>query len=465
MKAAAAGFGGMAASGARGQGAAPENKPLRVAVIGCGDRGVRTLLPESCKEQIVALADPDPLRIEAALAQIRKTAPSADIARVRTFSDYRRLFDELGGELDAAMIATPNHQHAPPALLAIRRGIHVYVEKPLTHTIHEARLLRDEAKRVGVATQMGQHGHSNEGCRRLCEYIWAGAIGQVREVHAWTMRCNGLPSGWVSKQLPLPAGFDWDSWIGPAPYREFQDDLHPHNWHLWTDFGNGSIGNMGCHLFDPSYWALRLGSPAAVEVEDMEGGGGGTWPIRTRIRWDFAAREGMEPVKLYFWDGLASGMPYNEKTVQKRWRNVNERKWQNLPPLLLELESKHGRDFGKNGSLLVGDKGVIAVDEFGESARIVPEEAHRAFPVPAKELPRIKGTHQSDFFRACRGGAPACANFEYSAPLAEIALLGDIAMLAGAGRRVEWDAAAMRCANRPELDRHLKTTYRDGWTI
>ena len=466
LKTIAAGAGALATSNAPARNAAPAStQPLRVALIGCGGQGVGTLLPAACEERVVALADPDPVRIEAALAQVRKVAPSADPAAIRTFADYRTLFDRMGGELDAVVIATPNHQHAPPALIAMRRGIHVYVEKPLTHTIHEARLLRDEARRSGVATQMGQHGHSNEGCRRLCEYIWAGAIGQVHEVHCWTSRCDGLPDDKHSPALPLPDGLDWDAWIGPATPRNFHADLHPHGWHLWHEFGNGSVGNMGCHLIDPSYWALKLGSPEAVEVEEIEGGRGAVWPIHTRIRWDFPAREGMDPVSIYFYDGIARGLPYGEQTVEKRWRNTVKRDYQYLPPLLLELEKKHGVPFGRNGSLLVGDKGIMTIGEFGDGARIVPETAHRAFPLPDKILPRVVGTHRSDFFRACRGGVPASANFDYSAPLAEIALLGNIAILAGLKHRVEWDGAAMRCINRPELNRFLKPTYRDGWTL
>lgn len=465
IKTVTAGVGGLSVLSARGQAAAPAKKKVRVALIGCGGRGVGQLLAECCKEHVVALVDPDRHCIEAGLAVVRKTTPSADLAAIKTFADYRKLFDDMSKELDAVVIATPNHQHAPPALLAIRHGIHAYVEKPLTHTVFEARQLRDEAKKHGVVTQMGQHGHSNEGCRRLCEYIWAGAIGQVREVHYWASRCNGLPSGQRPPALPVPEGFDWDSWIGPAPFRDYHEGLHPHNWHNWTDFGNGSIGNMGCHLIDPSYWALKLQAPEAVEVEDMCGGGDGAWPVRTRIRWDFPARAGMDPVKVYFYDGLAAGQPYNPKTVGQRWTNVEKREWQNVPPLMLELEKKYARDFGRNGSLLVGDKGIMTIGEFGDGCRMVPEEAHRAFPVPDKILPRVKGTHQEDFFNACRNGTQACANFEYSAPLAEIALLGDIAMLAGFKRRVEWDGAAMRCTNLPELDRHLRPAYRKGWSI
>ena len=327
-----------------------------------------------------------------------------DVSKIRTFSNYHELFEKMGDQLDAAVIATSNHHHAPAALMAMKRGIHVYVEKPLTHTIQEARQLRDAAKKYGVVTQMGNHGHSNEGARRLCEYIWAGAIGQVREIHCWTNRCNGLPSGYKSPTLPLPAGMDWKSWIGPAPSRNFHDDLHPHNWHLWADFGNGSIGNMACHIIDPAYWALKLKDPVAVEVEYMMGGGNGTWPIGTRIRFDFPARGEFAPVSVYWNDGLKEGIEYSRKTVQKRWRCTNKLEHQNRPALAHELEKKYDRNFGKNGSLLVGDKGIMTIGEFGEACRIVPESAHRAFKMPPKQLPRVKGTHQDDFFRACHNG-------------------------------------------------------------
>jgi predicted dehydrogenase len=462
IKAAAAGVGGASAVSVCGQTSAAATKPLRVAVIGCGGRGT-TLLPEICKERVVALADPDRRQIAGALEAVRKAAPTADAAAVRTFSDYRKLFDELGKELDAVIIATPNHQHALPALLAIRRGIHVYVEKPLALTIGEARQLAEEAKRTGVVTQVGNHGHSSEGCRRLCEYIWAGAIGQVREVICWSDRANGLPGGGRPPVLPVPDGLDWEQWIGPAPFRDYHEGLHRHSWHRWCDFGNGSIGNMGSHIIDPAYWALKLGSPASVEVEEMCGGGGEFYPVSTRIRWDFPAREGMDPVKLTWYDGLAKGQAYGKQTIGTI--DCVVRAAQNRPPLLVELEKKYDRDFGDNGSLLVGDTGIMTMGPFGDGCRLVPEEAHRAYPKPAATLPRVKGTHQSDFFRACRGGAPACANFGYSVPLAEIVLLGDLAMRAGAGKRVEWDGPEMRCTKLPELNRHLKATYRDGWRI
>lgn len=460
VKATAAGIGGASALRLCGQSAAQVVKPLRVAMIGCGPRG-RVLLSEACKERVVALVDPDRRQIDSALGTLRGL--SAPTEGVKIFSDYRVLFEQMGKELDAVMIATPNHHHAPPALLAIRRGIHVYLEKPLTLTIAEARQVAEEARRHGVATQMGQHGHATEGTRRLCEYIWSGAIGPVREVYCWSDRANGLPGGSRPPVLPVPEGLDWEKWIGPATFREYHAGLHLHSWHRWCDFGNGSIGNMGSHIIDPVYWALKLGAPLSVEAEEVAGGSEEFYPVSTRIRWDFPAREGMPPVKLYWYDGLAKGQTYSKQTLGSI--DCVHREFTNRPPLVVELEKKHNRDFGSNGSILVGEKGVMTIGQHGDGCRMVPEEAHRAFPVPEKVLPRIKGTHQEDFFRACRGGTPASANFDYSEPLAEIVLLGVLAMRAGEGKRIDWDGPGMRCTNRPELDRFLKAACREGWKV
>jgi predicted dehydrogenase len=461
----AAGVGGLAASHVCGQTAPAEKKPLRVALIGCGLQGIGVHIPALCKERLVALADPDSRQIAKALKRVREVSPATDAAAVRTFGDYRQMFDAMGKELDAVLIATPNHQHALPALLAIRRGIHVYVEKPLAHTIAEARQLAEEARKAGVVTQMGNQGQSSEGARLLCEYVAAGAIGQVREVYCWTDRANGFPSGTARPPArPVPGGLDWDQWIGPAPFRDYYEGLHPHDWHSWCDFGNGTIGNMGCHIINHAYWALKLGKPAAVELEEVNGGSDDYWPLGTRIRWDFPAREGLAPVKLYWHDGLAKGKPFNKQTVDGTYKHVARDAW-NLPPIRAELEKRYGRELPEEGSLLIGDKGCMAMGRHGDGCRMIPEEAHRAFPKPAKTLPRVKGTHQEDFFRACRGGAPASANFEHAGPLAELVLLGNLAVRAGAGRRIEWDGPAMRCTNLPELDRYLKTACRDAWQI
>ena len=465
LKTALAGGGGLFALRTLGKdGPAPAPAPqvrLRVAVIGCGVKGLSSHIPAVCAERLVALVDPDENQLAKALQRARESDPALDASKIRTFSDYRKLYDAMGKELDAVVIATPNHQHARPALQAMQRGIHAYVEKPMAHTVSEVRALAEAARRYKVVTQMGQQGHSGEGCRRLCEYLWGGAIGQVREVHCWSDRANGGVTGRLPGK-PVPAGLDWDSWIGPAPYRDYHDELHPHDWHSWFDFGNGSLGNMGCHVLDPAYWALKLRHPAAIEVEELVGGSGERYPMGTRIRWDFAARGDLAPVRVYWHDGLVRGRLNDAGAVDPKSDCV-VRAAQNRPALVAELEKKYGRNLGANGCLYVGDSGYMTTDAYGDGVRILPEEKHRAFQPPPKSLPRVKGTHQSNFFQACRSGSEACANFDYSAPLTEITLLGCLAIRAGVGRRVEWDGPAMRCANRPELDRYLKAPCRAGW--
>ncbi|MGD0092803.1 MAG: Gfo/Idh/MocA family oxidoreductase, partial [Planctomycetota bacterium] len=224
---------------------------LRVAVIGCGGQGTGTHIPAALNEHLVAIVDASEKCLANALKRGAEVAKKSGLVfepeKVRTFSDYRKLFDEMHKDIDAVSIATPNHHHALPALLAMKLGKGAYVEKPMAYDIHEARLLADKAAVYKVATQMGNQGHSGEGYRRLCEYIWAGAIGKVTEVQCWSDRANG-GVGPRPPTEPVPAGMNWDNWIGPAPFRDYHKDLHPHEWHGWHDFGDGSLGNMGCHV-------------------------------------------------------------------------------------------------------------------------------------------------------------------------------------------------------------------------
>src|SRR5439155_19047226 len=225
-----------------------------------------------------------------------------DAGDLQTFTDYRVMFDKMGKEIDAVFIATPNHHHAPPAMIAMQLGKGVYCEKPVCHDIDEARKLREMARRYKVTTQMGNQGHCEEGYRLLCEYIWAGTIGKVTETHSWTDRANGGVGPRPAVQ-PVPAGMHWEEWIGPAPYRDYHDDLQPHEWHGWYDFGNGSIGNMGCHILDGVHWALKLEHPTSIEVEEMRGGSEERYPTGSRIRWDFPARGEMAAAKVYWYEG------------------------------------------------------------------------------------------------------------------------------------------------------------------
>ena len=485
IKTVSAGVGGMSVLGASGQNTAA-NKILRVALIGCGgygthahipailghgtsvksQDGTHTHVPETGGERLVAVVDPDSRRIAGAMKRVKQVRPDVDTSKIRKYADYRKMFDEMGDELDAVIIATPIHQHALPALMAIRRKIHVYLEKPLAHTIEEVRMLTEEARKYGVATQMGNWGQSTEGPRLLCEYYQAGAIGDIREVHCWSDRVDGLPPNTPRPPaLPVPKELNWDLWLGGAPKRDFHKGILNFYWNAWRDFGNATLGNMGCHIINHAYLALDLAKPAAVELEEVYGGSDESWPIRNRIRWDFPARGDKPPVKLYWYDGIAPGAPYNKKTVMGGGHRRMARQHAYAPPIRTELEKKYDRQFTGEGSLFIGDKGVFTMGRHGDGFRMVPESAHRAFKRPPKTMPRVKGTHQEDFFRACRGGTPASSNFDHAGPLAELVLLGNIAVYAGVGKRIEWDSDKMRCTNMPELNKYLKTTYKKGWEI
>ncbi len=435
---------------------------LRTVVIGCGGQGTGNHTPVAAREQLVALVDPDDKRLAKAMEKAKQTNPKVKMS-IKTFNDYRKLFDKMAKEIDVVFIASPNHHHALPALMAMKLGKHVYVEKPLTHTIAEARLMADYARQYKVATQMGNQGHSGEGYRRLCEYIWSGAIGPVKEVFCWSNRANG-GNGPRPPVLPVPEGMHWDEWIGPSPFRDYHKDLHPHEWHGWHDFGNGSLGNMGCHIMDGTFWALKLGYPTTVEAEQMIGGSDERYPIGTRIRWDFPSRGDMPPVKVFWYDGKRDIADHvgDEDTISPA--SVSKAA-ANLPPIVEELEKKYNRNFGPNGTIYVGEKGYMYTGCYGDGARIVPEEHHQQVPLPDKLIQRIKGSHHDNFLVACRGGEPACSNFDYSSKFVEVTLLGSLAMIAGERKKIEWDGANMKCTNMPELSKFILTESRKGWTI
>jgi len=436
------------------------NSKLGTVVIGCGGRGMTSHLPEAIRERLVALVDVDEKQFAKCTKFIESKFKTLKMGSFKTYVDYRKMFDECAKDIDAIFVATPNHHHALPAMIAMKLGKAAYVEKPLSHTIQEARALAKMAAETKVPTQMGNQGHCAEGYRRLCEYLWAGAIGGVTEVHCWSDRDNG-GFGPRPPKLPVPEGLHWDEWIGPAPYRDFHKDLHPHEWHNWYDFGNGSLGNMACHVMDGAVWALKLQWPTAIEAEQIVGGTDEQYPKGDRIRYDFPARGDMPPVKLYWWDGKRPGVK-GKATGDKADRVPLGP--QNLPPLVEELEKRYDRKLGANGTLYVGDKGIMYTDCYGGSPRILPEEKHKAFPAPAKTLPRNKGSFD-DFLGACRGGKPTTASsFEVASVLTEVVLLGNLAQKAGVGKKVEWDGPNMKCTNIPEVNKLVQHENRKGWT-
>jgi hypothetical protein len=369
------------------------------------------------------------------------------------------MFDVMHKEIDVVLVATPDHHHAPASMRAIQLGKHVFCEKPLCHDIAEARALAKAAKRHKVTTMMGNQGHCADGYRTLCEYIWAGAIGDVLETHSWSGFVNG-GAGARPSAKPVPAGLHWDQWLGPAPYRDYHEALHPAYWRYYRDFGTGGLGDWGCHNLDGVFWALNAARPAAIECLGMIGGGTEKHPQSSVIRWQIPARDGMPPLKAYWYDGAS--LKLDAKAGSARGQIWTP----NYPPMLLDFEKKYDCDFREGwdgGTFYIGTRGVMHTACYGQRPRILPEESHAAFPVPAQRIPRIKGSHLSHFFDCCKAGRQTCANFDYAAAITEFLLLGHLAIAAGPGTRVEWSSEKGRCTNVVGLNNLLGRRYRKGW--
>jgi len=430
---------------------APHTK-LATAVIGCGGRGEASLAA-ALGENLVAIVDVDDARLDAAA---RKAAESG--AKPRRFADYRQMFDVMHREIDAVFVATPDHHHAPAALRALDHGKHVFCEKPLCHDLGQARALAQAASDRKLTTMMGNQGHCEEGYRRLCEYVWAGAIGEVVETHSWSGFVNGGAGGRPPAK-PAPEGLHWDQWLGPAPQRDYHEGLHPLYWRYYWDFGTGGLGDWGCHNLDGVFWALKPGQPASIECLGAIGGGDEKYPQASVIRWNIPAREGLAPFQAYWYDG--GKLPAN--AAGDRRGSIPS---PNYPPMLAAFEKQYEWDFHEGwdgGTIYIGTKGVLHTGCYGQRPRLWPEAAHRAFPVPEPRIPRIKGSHFDHFLQSCKEGKPTCADFGYASAMTEFLLLGHLAIKAGVGAKVEWDSANLRCPNRPELDPWIRRASRPGW--
>jgi predicted dehydrogenase len=445
-------------------GPAPSSK-VRVAVIGCGGRGISAHLPPAARERLVAIVDADEKNWAKGMKFLADKAPDAKVAGVKTYSDYRKMFDECAKDIDAVSIATTNHHHFLPAMIAMQLGKGAYVEKPMAHSVEQARQMAAASVKYKVATQMGNQGHCGEGYRRLCEYIWAGAIGKVTEVHCWTNRDNGGSTPRPPAE-PAAAGMHWDEWIGPSPYRDFHKDLHPHEWHGWYDFGNGSLGNMACHVMDGAIWALKLKHPTSLEAEYILGGTNERYPVGDRLRYDFPARGDMPPLRLYWWDGRKPGAgaksdPKGEKSEDADGVATGSQNW---PTVATEWKQKTGLKLDGSGTIYIGERGVMFTGTYGGGVTILPVEKMKEFPVPAPSIPRIKGGPFEEFFGAIRSGnTQTCSNFEVAAVLTEITCLGNLAQKAGLGKKVLWDGPNMKCTNMAELNKLVQLQYRKGW--
>src|SRR5947209_397559 len=418
-------------------GATSPNEKLNIAGVGIGGQG-NSDLNQMKSENIVALCDVD----WSYAGHTFKQFPNA-----KKHKDFRKMLEEQK-EIDAVVVATPDHLHAFVSMMAIKMGKHVYCEKPLTHSVWEARQIAQAAREHKVATQMGNQGQASEETRRLCELVWDGAIGPVREAHIWTDRpSNGLfkeywPQGVErhKEEPPVPETLDWDLWLGPAPLRPYNPAYLPFKWRGWWDFGTGALGDIGCHAFDPVFRALKLGAPLSVEASSSRVNEE-TYPLPSIVTYHFPARGEMPPVKLTWYDG---GL---------------------RPPRPEDLED--GRSLPTTGMMLVGKDGKIVGERFG--GRIIPEARRTEFQDLPKTLPRSPG-HYKEWIDACKGGKPGGSNFDWAGPLAETVLLGNVALRLKlredlTRHELLWDAPNLRFTNLPEANEFLRREYRTGWSL
>ncbi len=484
------------------------NEKLNIASIGAGGKASSDITGCAATENIVALCDVD----DKQASRIYKQFES-----VPKFKDFRKMLDQEGKNFDACIVTIPDFMHAVAAMACMERGKHVYVQKPLTRTVWEARMMAEAAAKYKVATQMGNQGYSNEGTRQCAEMIWAGEIGGVTEVHAWTNRPiwpQGVTE--IPAPTPVPETLDWDLWIGcaqPRPYTQGGkgypagfangDFYQPANWRGFFDFGCGSLGDMACHILGAPNLALNLSkrAPTSVECVSKEGTSSFMFPKKATIRFDFPAYGSMPPVKVFWYDsreeqpkidGVPEGeylgdMPAPARPPQQQGagngqggqgrggrgqgggRGAGGRgprvestggvfSWARMQAVLDNPPTRNSQ--GANGSLFIGDKGMITTGTYGENTRLIPVEKMRDYTFPQEVLSRSPG-HYHDWIRACKGGEQACSNFSVAGPFVEWMVLGVIAVRVEG--KLEWDSAKMRFTNNAEANKYIRPFYRKGW--
>lgn len=410
---------------------------INIAVIGVGGRG-KANWSVCTDENIVALCDVDDNRA----AEGFNTFPEA-----KRFKDFRKMFDQMANQIDAVLISTPDHTHFVAAMAAMQLGKHVYVEKPLAHNIWQLRTLKKAAGHYNVITQMGNQGHTTDGIRRVKEWVDAGIVGDVTEVIAWF---NGpefgegkyftKPSQFPPAEEPIPEGFDWNLWLGPAAERPYNHVYHPKSWRGFYDFGNAELGDWACHTLDAPFWSLGLGMPSATEATYNSGAPDGFLPDQSIIRFEFPARGNKPPVVLTWYEG---GL---KPDLRPEW------KMDELPG---------------SGMIMVGDKQNIITGGRPNNAQLMmPKEEWESWvanEMPEASIPRIEGGPQQEFLEAVKGKGPLPgSNFNYAADLTEMSLLGVLAQRLNT--RIEYDAANMKITNHNDMERYIKEPVRDGWS-
>ena len=411
--------------------AADAGKKLGVAVVGAGGMGGYST-DMGLQENFVAFADVD----DKIAAAVMKKATDAG-QKPKAFFDYRKMLDECKNDIDVVLIATPDHNHAPAAIRAMDLGKHCFCQKPLGHNIRECYVLAKAARDKKLKTNMGNQGQYEERMRLIAEYIDAGAIGNVLESHTILGRNFGGAGGRPASK-PVPPTLHWDEWIGPAPYRDYHDGLHPFYWRDYRAFGTGTIGDMACHNVNPVFWALSLGKVKKFTIECLNTTGGSEekYPQNNIVRYDIE-RPGKPPVKVFVYDhdGLK-------------------------PQIMKDTEKANDRKFGEF-TLFVGEKGMM-----GSDSRIIPEAKHREFPNPPKTYARAHGDPVGDLYWAIRNDGTPAGNFpDFATPLTSIALVGHLAQFAGVGKKLEWDVEKMECTNMPSINQYVRRDYRKGWEV
>jgi len=419
---------------------------------GMGSSNTRNLI-KLPNVNIVALCDVD----DSEAAREAATKLHSAVPNAALYQDFRVMLEKQK-DIDGVVVATPDHTHAVVAMAAMQLGKHVYVQKPLTRTVSEARALTEAARRYKVVTQMGNQGHSGEGVRLMEEWIRAGAIGKVREVHCWTNRpiwAQGMPR--PADTPPVPEGLDWDLWVGPAPIRPYHPAYHPTSWRAWWDSGSGALGDMACHVMDPAYQCLKLGYPTSVTthmayiVVPNEKG-----PWGRRMKYD----DGFPPGTIVYLTFPERGR--NLPAVRLHWYDGGL-----LPERPAELEPE--RRLPESGTIFIGEKGKIMCETYGESPRLIPESAMQAYRRPPKSLPRIPGSwdrggHEQNWIDGILGKGAPCSNFDYAGPFTETVLLGNVGMRFPS-QQLMWDGASMTVTNKPEANEFIQHQYRDGWSL
>lgn len=401
------------------------NEKLNIAVVGCGNKGWHNV-EQLTSENIVALCDVDTNYLDHAASVHQKAT---------RHRDFRKMLEKELKNIDAVVVSTADHTHAPASSVALDLGKHVYCEKPLSHTVSEARVLAKLAAKNKLATQMGTQIHAEGNYRRVVELIQGGAIGNVTEVYSW---CNkGWSNGRFGEPTAVPANLDWDLWLGPAKQRPYSGSIHPANWRRFWEYGGGTFGDMACHVVDLPFWALSLRHPIAVTCEGPEAHPDGT-PEWTKCTYEFGAEAGHGPLKLYWADGSAN------------FDIVKQTKDHSGMPLTT---------WGL-GVLFVGEKGMLVAD-YGRR-QLLPQDKFTDFKAPVESIPNSVG-HWREWVDACKTGSPTTCNFDYSGALSETVLLGIVAFRTG--KKITWDAANLKATNAPEADAYITKEYRKGWEV